>query len=185
MLKGIFPIPFYEANNLDVTGVAASVEKQEFHRNTENNGFLSVDENLLDNPIFANLRLQVDSHVHAYKEQMKIQDTCDFYIKSSWAVVHQKGDFAQQHFHRHSVLSGVLYVLVDEKAETSFLQIGAEGFSQMRYHQNLMNILHITQRFIRYFRRLGTYSFSHHTFPILLRNVILMQRDLALPLMSS
>ena len=75
-----------------------------------------MDENLLDNPIFANLRLQVDSHVHAYKEQMKIQDTCDFYIKSSWAVVHQKGDFAQQPFHRHSVLSGVLYVLVDEKS---------------------------------------------------------------------
>ena len=95
----------------------------EFKRISANNGDISVSNNVLDILDFDDLKTQIQNHVDEYcREYLNIADNIHFKFLNSWAMRHRKGDFSDPHLHTNSILSGILYINVDEKSGNLIFQ---------------------------------------------------------------
>jgi len=110
----LFPVPLYRNN------VFVDEETRRFIMNCKyvrNDNGLFTDANLLDTPELSGLKQliikELDFYIYDY---LKVVRDVGFYITSSWAVKHQRGDWAQAHHHKNSIFSGVLYINVDDKS---------------------------------------------------------------------
>jgi uncharacterized protein (TIGR02466 family) len=75
----------------------------------------SVDKNVLDRPDFAQMKALVMREIDMYtRELLRVTRSVDFYITNSWVNVHRRGDTAIPHVHHNSLISGVLYLKVDD-----------------------------------------------------------------------
>ena len=85
-----------------------------FHRGGYNNAFLSVDKNILDK--FEQLQVIIQEEINNYLDVLLVKKHIDFKVNNSWVVKHIKGDWSQTHIHSNSVISGVLYLKVNENS---------------------------------------------------------------------
>lgn len=77
----------------------------------------SVDKYILNRPDFSHIHALVMQHIHVYTRDILCVNPCaEFYITNSWINVHKRGDAAGAHIHHNSIISGVLYLAVNEKS---------------------------------------------------------------------
>jgi uncharacterized protein (TIGR02466 family) len=77
----------------------------------------SVDKNVLDLPSFGAVRALVQREIEVYaREIMAVSRNVEFYITNSWINVHRRGQSAGGHVHNNSLISGVLYLQVNESS---------------------------------------------------------------------
>ena len=75
----------------------------------------SVDKRVLDRPEFRHVHEIVMQEVNSYaRELLRVNRKIEFYVTDSWINVHRRGQSAGQHVHHNSLISGVLYLQVNE-----------------------------------------------------------------------
>lgn len=79
-------------------------------------GFLtSADKNVLHRPEFKDVHAIVMKEIDAYtREVLAVNKSVEFYVTNSWVNIHRRGQAAGPHIHGNSLLSGVLYLKVNE-----------------------------------------------------------------------
>jgi uncharacterized protein (TIGR02466 family) len=77
----------------------------------------TVDKKVLDRPEFGGLREVVMREVNVYaREIMAVSRSIEFYVTNSWINIHRRGQQAGGHVHNNSLISGVLYLRVNENS---------------------------------------------------------------------
>lgn len=114
-LISLFPVPVY-SNMLDIDN-----EIKQLVKNLEfadiGNGKMSVSKYLLDQPGFEKLRDVIDAEVYQYVQNIfSPVDRIHFFRTTSWAMKHNKGDWSSSHSHVNSIVSGIVYLEVDENS---------------------------------------------------------------------
>ncbi len=117
---GIFPTPIY-TNKLDREFTKKEInfcakEKEKKFKNVGNN---SSDNNyILNSSEFKNLKQELDEIVKDYfKKIISIDEKASPYITQSWLNWTSENEFHHRHSHSNSIVSGVLYIDVDEKQD--------------------------------------------------------------------
>ena len=81
------------------------------------NFLTTSDKHVLDRPDFADVRAIVMREVNLYaRELLRIKSTIELYITDSWINVHRRGHSAGAHIHHNSLISGVLYLKVNDQS---------------------------------------------------------------------
>ena len=81
------------------------------------NFLTTMDKHILDRPDFADVRALVMKEVHVYaRELLRIKKEIELYITDSWINVHRRGHSATPHIHHNSLISGVLYLQVNDSS---------------------------------------------------------------------
>src|SRR5210317_2194704 len=97
----------------------------------------SIDNNILDNVIFSDLKRMLLKHLNEYLKNVADPDRdIQLYITNSWINWNDNGTGHHPHHHPNSLISGVLYIDTDELDTITFLKPGnnhifgnIEGFS--------------------------------------------------------
>ena len=117
---GIFPTPIY-TNKLDREFTKKEInfftkEKEKKFKNVGNN---SSDNNyILNSSELKNLKQELDEIVKDYfKKVISIDEKASPYITQSWLNWTSENEFHHRHSHSNSIVSGVLYIDVDEKQD--------------------------------------------------------------------
>lgn len=93
------------------------IRSRKFLRVINDNGFISNSTNLLDYEELNKLRSEIQTRLEKiFYEIYCFKDNQKIYITTSWANVHKKNDYAQQHRHANSFLSGILFCKIPEKS---------------------------------------------------------------------
>lgn len=75
----------------------------------------SADGSILDQPSLVDLKQECEKHLNRYyRDILKADDTTEIYITDSWINFSRKGDQHSIHTHVNSMLSGVVYLQVNE-----------------------------------------------------------------------
>jgi uncharacterized protein (TIGR02466 family) len=75
----------------------------------------SADKNVLHRPDFKNVHDIVMKEVDSYtREVLSVKKKIEFYITNSWVNIYRRGESAGPHVHNNSLISGVLYLKVNE-----------------------------------------------------------------------
>jgi uncharacterized protein (TIGR02466 family) len=75
----------------------------------------SADKKLLHRPEFKALHDVVQKEIDVYAHSLcGVSSNVEFYVTNSWINVHRRGQAAGQHIHGNSLISGVLYLKVNE-----------------------------------------------------------------------
>lgn len=81
------------------------------------NGYLSVDQYLLNNPEISKIKECIEGEIKNYLYGfLKLDKKIGIKHLSSWAVKHKYGDKCHMHKHLNSLFSGVLYLKVPENS---------------------------------------------------------------------
>ena len=102
----LFPTPLYSNNiGVDYKLLPTDVGLGE-------DGGISIDQQYL--PKIESLKETIDKEVEIYlRKYLRLKTTVGLKHQSSWLLVHRKGDFSPQHYHRNSWLSGIYYYKVN------------------------------------------------------------------------
>jgi hypothetical protein len=83
------------------------------------NFLTSVDKNVLHRPEFKAVHDVVMREIGVYAHGIcGVSRNVEFYVTNSWINVHRRGQAAGQHIHGNSLISGVLYLKVNEASGT-------------------------------------------------------------------
>jgi len=109
----IWPSPVFE-NTIDVKDEWLSfIKKVPCQRTNDDNGYISKGLPILDYPEMQELKNIILEQVSVYvKHHLNVSNK--FRLTTSWVTKHDKGDFAQVHSHKNSLLSGVYYLQTKE-----------------------------------------------------------------------
>jgi uncharacterized protein (TIGR02466 family) len=123
----LFSTPIYNSIiNLSYE-VNDAVMSAEYERVEADNGYMTKNKNLLDDPRLAALRITIIKSVSEFMhEAMGVNKNINFKILNSWANRHSPGDLAHVHHHSNSILSGVIFVITPEDS------------GNLRFHKNPM-----------------------------------------------
>ena len=77
---------------------------------------ISQSKNVLDDSICFSLKQQITTSLDNYINNIQGIDVkgFEFYIKTSWVLKLEPGDYADEHYHSKSLYSGVLYLNVSD-----------------------------------------------------------------------
>ena len=116
-VHNLWPQPLVVHKGVSITEKQADyVRAVEYYRPPADNGWLSNNTYLLDNPVMKTLKDQImDAFNKSIVDHiLSLPDEMKFRMTNSWSVKHEHGEFAQQHIHTNSIWSGVYYLDVDE-----------------------------------------------------------------------
>lgn len=111
----LFAIPLYSASlgSLDIK-TKQYIKNLDYERMPSNNGFYSVNKNILDVQECVALKSKIQSHIdNLMYEILNCDIKQSFEIQNSWVNRHEIGDWAASHRHNNSIISGVYYIEVD------------------------------------------------------------------------
>lgn len=125
----LFSVPLYVANLPQPSIEEYSyIQSIKYRRMAVNNGDISLDNYILENDIFSNLKNHILNRMNLYfHDVLSIKKDYEFYITNSWITKHHKGDFAQRHAHQNSLFSGTFYLDIPSDDESKFTLIGDKG----------------------------------------------------------
>jgi uncharacterized protein (TIGR02466 family) len=114
MILDLFPTPVYRGKvyipESDFADIKSCVK---YKRNPPDNGFISDDRYILNS--YGTLKKQVEGHVSEYAHNViGVEESISMKIMNSWVMSHVRGDFAPNHYHTNSLISGVLYLRVPD-----------------------------------------------------------------------
>lgn len=111
------PIPIYQGSVSFTEEDYENLTSSEMHPLSAGNGYSSKSSYVLNDSKFNLLRqkicLEVNNFLH---EQLRIDDVINFELQNSWVVKHNRGDWAHRHCHKNSMISGILYLNVDQNS---------------------------------------------------------------------
>ena len=115
----LFSTPFYVNNVGDFE--RPDLKALEYTTSAETGGAYnfssSADKNVLHRPEFKGVHDIVMQEVNVYAHQVcAVSRNVEFYITNSWVNVHRRGQAAGAHIHGNSLISGVLYLQVNERS---------------------------------------------------------------------
>ena len=116
-LHNLWPIPLYEntVNPFDNNWVDIALNET-YQRMHSGNGDITVNRYILDLPELFELKQQVIHHVNVLmKNYLGAKSNVEFCLLNSWINRHHSGDFGQLHNHQNSLISGCLYLQVNER----------------------------------------------------------------------
>jgi len=104
------------------TEMRTELQKQHKLRNVGNS--ISAVNLLLDAPVFKELKKALTLKVRqVFKEVYSpANHNINIYITQSWSNYTEQGEYHHKHMHTNSILSGVLYIDVDELDSISFFR---------------------------------------------------------------
>jgi len=80
-----------------------------------NNGWYTESHYILEDEKCAGLKQEILNHINNYVHNViKVKLEMEFYITNSWVIKHTKNDWSHAHYHPNSLLSGCLYLQVEE-----------------------------------------------------------------------
>jgi uncharacterized protein (TIGR02466 family) len=111
----LMPIPLYVS---DIGSYDTSWLKDiSYYRVTEDNGYISDDNYILENPKLSNLRDRIIKEIREFVvDRLGYTSDLEYDLTTSWVVKHSPKDWAQKHYHCNSMFSGVYYFDVPENS---------------------------------------------------------------------
>jgi len=115
-LHNLWPIPIYENTITPFNNKWVDIAFNEtYERMHSNNGDITVNRYILDLPEFFEIRQHVIYHLNVLmKNYFGASDNVEFCLLNSWINKHHKGDYGQLHNHQNSLISGCLYLQVND-----------------------------------------------------------------------
>jgi len=116
-LLSLFPIPVYISEIAVLEDTKQQVRNLEFADISARNGKMTVTKKLLELPQFEELATVIDAEVQSYASNIfQHRDTIEFVRTTSWSMLHHKGDWSNSHAHANAIISGILYLDVDDNS---------------------------------------------------------------------
>ena len=116
-LLTLFPVPVYISKIEISEQTKQQVKQQHFKEIGSKNGFMTATTDMLGNSEFAELRKLIDSHVQDYVKNIYApEDGIEFFLTTSWAMLHRPGNWSHTHTHANAIVSGILYLTTDAKS---------------------------------------------------------------------
>ena len=119
-VKNLWPVPIYVEDIGTKNDTLKFAERCEYERMESDNGCYTKDKYILDSlPYLKNKIYQ--SCMNYVRDVILIRENAKFYFQNSWIVRHGKNDYAQEHSHAGSIISGVYYINVPKDNGDFFL----------------------------------------------------------------
>ena len=109
----LFSVPLYRSTMTISDDVKRSARDLEYSRIDAGNGYQSVNTRVLDTPEFKYIKSEILSQVDFFSRQLCVSPSVTFKLTNSWVMRHDRGDWAQEHSHTNSLLSGIVYLDTD------------------------------------------------------------------------
>ena len=109
----LFPTTLYKNNIIDdfTEDCIDNLRGEEYIRTPADNGWITKKQDFHNDNKYADLFSAIDFHVNYFAKQiLKIKDDIDLVCMSSWVTMNSGSDYAQDHIHASSMISGVLYL---------------------------------------------------------------------------
>jgi len=112
----LFPTPLFVYDDLTTTEEERNfVYNQEWLRQNSDNGWMTNNYYLLNEPVLKTLKEKIENIFDIYLHDiLKIPKEMKCRLTTSWAVKHNPGDWGVKHLHTNSVFSGVFYIKTNE-----------------------------------------------------------------------
>lgn len=133
-VKNLWPVPIYVEDIGVSDDTFKFAESCEYERMESNNGSFTKDKYILDK--LPNVKNKIyEACIKYVREVILVKDNAEFYFQNSWIVRHGKNDFAQDHCHVGSIISGVYYIDVSKTDGDLFF---SKDYSHVNtFHSNL------------------------------------------------
>ena len=109
----LFPTTLYKNNIINdfTEDCIDNLRGEEYIRTPADNGWITKKQDFHNDDKYADLFGAIDFHVNYFAKQiLKIKDDIDLVCMSSWVTMNSGSDYAQDHIHASSMISGVLYL---------------------------------------------------------------------------
>lgn len=109
----LFPTTLYKNNIINdfTEDCIDNLRGEEYIRTPADNGWITKKQDFHNDNKYADLFSAIDFHVNYFAKQiLKIKDDIDLVCMSSWVTMNSGSDYAQDHIHASSMISGVLYL---------------------------------------------------------------------------
>ena len=107
----LFPTPLY-SNNI---GTDYKLCDTDLYRHSTTHGNISVDQQYLLK--IESLKEIIENEIETYiRKYLRLKTNIHLKHQCSWLLVHKKGDYSPQHYHRNSWLSGIYYYKVNDNS---------------------------------------------------------------------
>jgi len=146
-VTGIFPTPVYGALNVkQITKLELDfVEEQKSKVRIIESNSSSIDNYILEQPIFKDLKNIFEQHLEEYLKKIicPVETNIEIYITQSWLNYTTVNQNHHAHYHANSFLSGVFYFKGDKEIDRiSFQKPSQPGLLQVPSKQpNVYNIV--------------------------------------------
>jgi|TARA_R100001460_G_scaffold66959_2_gene107265 uncharacterized protein (TIGR02466 family) len=116
-LYQLFSVPFGRQNIGDVSELTNLVKQEKFFETSNKDGFITEETQLLHKDKYRKYLDLIENKLNNFLSSIGVDtENFNFYITGSWGTKHQKGNYAPQHKHKNSLISGCLYLQTDEKS---------------------------------------------------------------------
>lgn len=107
----LFHTPLY-IDKIDISDTEKhNLINQDYEDIEARNGRMSKTKFLLNEAKFRRLRDKLNKHIDVYtRDVLAVGHEITFVLQNSWCMKHHPGHFSQIHYHRNSILSGVIYI---------------------------------------------------------------------------
>ena len=107
----LFHTPLY-VSKIDLTDTEIqNLINQQYEDIGPRNGRMSKTKYVLNETRFRPLLKKLNKHVDIFtRDVLKVKHELTFSLKNSWCMQHDHGHWAQKHYHRNSIISGVFYI---------------------------------------------------------------------------
>lgn len=136
----LFPTPLYACElGRDLTNEEYQFMTQQRWRSESNIGNrIGDDEFILNHDELADIKSEITKAINVYSEKVaRHQSDMKLYITQSWLNWTTAGEYHHPHCHFNSLLSGILYIDVDETVDT--ITFHRRMYDQLMPHQEDYN----------------------------------------------
>ncbi len=114
IVYSISSVPIYMTDDVGVNEkVFESIKDLKYRRTT--NSYVSKRTNVLSDENLKEFKEQIDDKVsHYFCNICGMSNRYELELVSSWVNIHHKGDYAQNHKHNNSIITGVWYLQTPE-----------------------------------------------------------------------
>lgn len=111
------PICITNVQEQIVADANAYAHQLEYDRFNSNSGWVSKNKYVLNDVRLSTVKTAIEEQLQKYVyNELMVNPEIKFYITNSWVVKYDKGDWGRSHIHTNSLLSGVVYLQVDENS---------------------------------------------------------------------
>lgn len=113
----LFSVPLYRNREIFPKNCIDYVKSIKYTRTRSDNGYLTDNSYVLEDENLTELKNIAIKHINIFtKNILRTKKHLEFYITTSWCVKHDKQDFSFKHNHSNSLISGVMYLQVDDSS---------------------------------------------------------------------
>jgi uncharacterized protein (TIGR02466 family) len=136
----LFSLPFYSSSVDGINdNVKNNVKDLDYGRLDIDNGNISINKYVLNEPQFFKLKQTILEHINYYAKDFLCISDVSFHITNSWVMKHDFGDWSQRHCHTNSVFSGVLYIETDDQSGKFSVITNSQNLFPSLFHPKIIS----------------------------------------------